>query len=123
MAIYVVESYDWQVLHNGMMSDGVLGQQGSSEKIYLHLLELQDNEISQLCSRVDENGNSQSDRLALPRNEEWWIATAGEKFWPKTARPKVASSCTHDANGVPSPRPITSEERQALQQAGASFPG
>ncbi|MBW2527635.1 MAG: hypothetical protein JRI23_25865 [Deltaproteobacteria bacterium] len=120
MATYVVESYDYQVLHGGRMTDGAVGTGGSSEKIYLHLLELSDAEIAQLEPREDEHGNKQHDRLALPRNEEWWIAVEGEKVWPKTIRPKVVSRCDL-ATGAPVPKPVTDEEREALKKAGVEL--
>jgi len=103
------------------MSDGLLGSGGSSEKIYLHLIELSDADIAQLRPREDEHGNKEHDRLAEPRNEEWWIAIAGDKSWPKTMRPKVVSRCPL-VDGVPKPAPITDDERRALQQAGATLP-
>jgi hypothetical protein len=121
MAIYVTESYDYQVFHNGKTSAGVLGVGGGSEKIYLHLLELSDAEVKQLAARLDEHGNRQSDRLALPRNEEWWIAVAGEKAWPKIPRPKVVSRCRLEAN-IPTPLAINAQEEEALRKAGVKLP-
>jgi hypothetical protein len=120
MPHYIVESYDWQLLHAGRTTDGALGEGGSSEKIYLHVIEITDAELKLLVPRVDENGNKQSDRLALPRNEAWWIAVEGEKTWPKTVlKPKLASRCRYDDKGVPQPVPVGEKELAELRKLGA----
>lgn len=121
MALYVVESYDYSVFHAGRYSDGVVGKGGGSEKIYLHVLDISDADIGKLVAREDEHGNKQSDRRALPMNEEWWIAVEGDKAWPKTVRPKVVSRCVLD-DDVPRPAPLGEEELAALRKVGASLP-
>jgi len=122
MAKYLVESYDWQILHGGHMSDGALGQGGGSEKIYLHVVEISDGESKQLVPRVDDNGNRQSDRLALPRNEEWWIAVDGDKVWPKTYNPKLTSGCEMGTDGIPRARPLSDEALATLAKLGVKLP-
>ena len=121
MSVYVVESYDYSILHAGSYSDGVVGQGGGSEKIYLHAIAIDDGDIAKLKARVDENGNKEHDRLALPRSEEWWLAVDGDKAWPKTTRPKVVSRCTLDDAGVPRPRPLDDDELAALRKLGVSL--
>ncbi len=121
MAFYVTESYDYSVFHAGSYTDGVVGKGGSSEKIYLHVLEITDADIACLRPREDEHGNKQNDRRALPQNEQWWIAVDGAKVWPKTLRPKVVSRCRLQA-GVPEPTPLGEDELTALRKVGASLP-
>ncbi len=89
MAYYLVESYHHVVDHKtatrGALGEHVSRGSGaakSSEKIYLHVIEIADAEIAKLGPRVDEDGNKQHDRLALPRNEDWWVAVEGEHAWP-----------------------------------------
>jgi len=120
-AHYVVESYDYQVMHGASTSDGVVGQGGSSEKIYLHVIAIDAAELAQLGPRIDESGNKQHDRLALPRNEEWWIAVEGDKVWPKTVRPQVTSHCQLGDDGIPRPRPVDDDERTALRKVGVAI--
>ncbi|MFO0616284.1 MAG: hypothetical protein U0414_27060 [Polyangiaceae bacterium] len=118
MARYVVESTFFEVHHGTQRSKGVVGVGPGKEKIYLHVLELADSEIGKLGPRVTEEGNRESDRRALPNNEEWWIAVDGEKTWPGIVRPKVRSRCDLDASGAPHPHAIDAEEREALAKAG-----
>ncbi len=120
MARYVVESYDYSIFYAGQDSDGALGKGGGSEKIYLHVLEVSDDDLARLRPREDDNGNQQSDRRALPNHDEWWIAVDGDKVWPKTVRPKVVSHCVLDG-GVPVPAPISEAELEQLRKAGASL--
>ncbi len=120
-ARYIAESYHHQVLHNGRTSNGALGEGAGSEKIYLHVIAVTPAEIAKLKPRVDEDGNKQHDRLALPGNDEWWIATEGTKAWPKTVRPKLTSRCRFDG-GVPSPAPIGDEDAATLSKLGADLP-
>ena len=68
MAHYVVESYDPSIDHGGRDSAGVIPENRGSEKIYLHVIPLADDEIKKLGPRVDENGNQEHARLALPRH-------------------------------------------------------
>lgn len=121
MALYVAESYDYQVFHAGKYSDGVVGSGGGSEKIYLHVLEVSDADIARLVPREDDHGNKQSDRRALPNNDEWWIAVDGDKVWPKTLRPKVVSHCLLK-DDRPQPAPLTDDELAALRKVGVSLP-
>jgi hypothetical protein len=121
MALYVAESYDYEVHHRGQVSAGALGVGGGSEKIYLHVLEVTDDEVKQLAGRVDEDGNRQSDRLALPRNEEWWIAVSGKKAWPKIPLPKIVSRCRLEVN-IPIPVPLPEQEAEALRKLGVRLP-
>ena len=122
MALYLVESYDHQVIHGSASSEGVVGQGGASEKIYLHVIDVSDGDVARLAPREDENGNQQHDRLALPRNEEWWIAIEGEKIWPRTVRPKLTSHCRMDERGVPRPVPLASDDLATLRKLGARLP-
>ena len=87
----------------------------------MHVLEVSDADIARLRPREDEHGNKEHDRLALPSNEEWWIAVAGEKVWPKTFRPKVVSHCVVEG-GRTKPQPVSEEELAALRKVGASLP-
>ena len=122
MPKYVVESYEWQVLHDGVMSDGVVGQGGAPESIYLHVLELPEETMQKLVPRVDVHGNRESDRLALPRNEEWWIPIEGRKSWPKTVNPKVTAGCRMGEDGIPRAQPLTDAQIAKLKKAGAKLP-
>ena len=122
MANYLVESYDWQILHDGVMSDGKLGQGGGAESIYLHVIKVGDDAIKRLVPRVDDAGNRQSDRLALPNNEEWWIPVEGRKAWPKTVNPKICSGCAMGTDGIPRARPLSSEAEAKLKSLGATIP-
>jgi len=120
MPLYVVESSSHQIVEPGVKTpQGAVGQGGGSEKVYLHVLELDDRTVASLRPRVDENGNTQHDRLARPRDEDWWIAVEGEKVWPGTVRPRVTSRCVLDASGVPRPAPITEDELAQLRKVGA----
>jgi hypothetical protein len=122
MSLYVVESFDWQILHGGHMSDGALGQGGGPEKIYLHVIDVSDEQILKLAPRVDDDDNRQSDRLALPRNDEWWIAVEGRKVWPKTYNPKLTSTCEMGADGIPRARPLTDAGLATLKKLGVGLP-
>jgi hypothetical protein len=117
MGWYVVESYDYEVLHGGRESQGVVGEHRGSEKIYLHALELSQADITQLGPREDEHGNRQHDRLALPRNEEWWIAVDGEVHWPKCFRPPIRSYCS-DLGSRPKPVALPSADLERLRKVG-----
>ena len=119
MAKFLVESYDWQIVHDGVMSDGALGQGGGAESIYLHVIDIDEDTIRKLVPRVDDNGNRQSDRLALPRNEEWWIPVEGRKAWPKTVNPKITAGCEMGADGIPRAKPLDEAALAALKKAGA----
>lgn len=118
MAKYLTESYDYLVDHGGRRSEGVVGDHRGSEKLYLHVVEVSDAEIGQLTARVDENGNKQHDRLALPRNEEWWVAVDGEARWPKIGGYKLVSCCAVDGTGIPTPRPLSEDDLARLAQEG-----
>lgn len=119
MARYLVESHEHTVEHGSQRTTGVLGEGPGSEKIYLHVLELTDAELAKLAFRVDDNGNRESHRLALPRNEEWWIAVEGEKAWPKIPRPKMVSRCGSDASGAPRPVALGDDDLARLKKSGA----
>ncbi len=119
MAKYLVESYDWQIIYGAEQSDGALGQGGSREKIYLHVLEIDDDTIKRLVPRVDEDGNRQSDRLSRPNDDEWWIAVQGDKAYPKTVNPKIFSRCAMGEDGIPRPQPLSDAALAALRKAGA----
>ncbi|MEZ4443564.1 MAG: hypothetical protein R3B72_31120 [Polyangiaceae bacterium] len=123
MAIFLVESYDWQLLFQGAMSDGALGQGGGPESIYLHLVEADEDTMKRLVPRVDESGNRQSDRLTLAGNEEWWIPITGRKAWPKTVNPKVMAGCVVGQDGIPRAKPVSDPHLAALKKAGAKIPG
>ncbi|MCC6522608.1 MAG: hypothetical protein IT373_08110 [Polyangiaceae bacterium] len=117
MAYYLVESYLYSVDHGGRSSRGVVGEHKGSEKLYLHVLPLSDAELAALGPRVDEDGNKQHDRLALPRNEDWWIAVEGEAAWPKVLRPRLTSRCA-DLARKPTPVPLSAEELGRLRASG-----
>jgi hypothetical protein len=121
VANYVVESYDFQVLHAGRMTDGALGEGPGAEKIYLHVIAISDGDIGMLEPRMDESGNQQHDRLALPRNEEWWVAVDGERAWPKIPRPRVVSHCQLEG-GIPKPAALVDDEVAALRKLGVALP-
>ena len=117
MTYYLVESYFHRVEHGGRSSAGVLGEHKGREKIYLHVLPIADGELGALAPRVDEDGNKQHDRLALPRNEDWWVAVAGDVSWPRVVRPKMVSHCT-DVALRPRPAPLSSDDLQSLRKSG-----
>jgi hypothetical protein len=117
MAFFVAESNSYSVDHGGRSSAGVVGEHKGKEKIYLHVLPITDAEIAQLAPRLDEDGNKQHDRLALPRNEEWWIAVEGEAAWPGVLRPRITSHCT-DVAARPRPAPLSAEDVDRLRKAG-----
>jgi hypothetical protein len=119
MSLYVVESYQFSVEHGGRDSQGVVGENKGSEKIYLHVLPLGDAELAKLAVRVDEDGNKQHDRLALPGRDEFWVAVEGEVAWPKIYRPRITSRC--DSVGVkPRPVPLSTEDLDRLRKAGVA---
>src|SRR5512141_1700806 len=103
MALYLTESHQFSVDHGARASQGVIGEYKGKEKIYLHVLEVTDAEIAKLAVRVDEDGNEQHDRLALPGVEEWWFAVEGEAAWPGVYRPRLTSRCENVAT---KPRPV-----------------
>lgn len=117
MAYYVVESHDFAVDHGGRSSQGVVGEYKGKEKIYLHVLLVSDAEIGKLAVRVDEDGNKQHDRLALPGVEEWWFAVEGEAAWPGIYRPRLTSKCA-DVATRPRPEPLAPEDLERLKKAG-----
>jgi hypothetical protein len=124
MAYYLVESYHFVVDHQspseGVLADHVSRGSGapkSSEKIYLHVIEIQDKDIAKLSARVDEDGNKQHDRLALPRNEDWWVAVDGEFAWPKVFGPRVFSRCV-DVETAPKPAPLGEADIERLRKSG-----
>jgi hypothetical protein len=118
MPHYVVESHDFTVVHGSQTSQGVVGEYKGKEKIYLHVLSLPDVEIKALKPRVDDDGNVEHARLALPRNQEWWIAVEGEVAWPRIVRPRIVSRCEVVGN-VPTPLPLTPEELARLGKGGS----
>lgn len=118
MAKYLVESYDWQINYLGEHSDGALGQGGGSEKIYLHVLDIDDDTIKRLVPRVDDADNRQSDRLSRPNDDEWWIAVAGDKAYPKI-NPKLTSRCSMGQDGIPRPQALGDSQLASLRKAGA----
>lgn len=113
----IVESVDYVVEHGGRRSEGVVAEVTGSERLYLHVVELSDDDIAHLQPRVDEHGNRQHDRLALPRTEEWWVAVEGEATWPRLFRPKLRSRCT-DVASHPTPAPLTKDDLARLRKAG-----
>jgi hypothetical protein len=121
MAAYIVESTFYELVHGAQISKGVVGEGPGSQKLYLHVLALEDAELKKLKARVDENGNKEHDRLALPDNDEWWIATEGTKAWPKTVRPKLVSRVAFEG-GVPKPQPLSDEDRATLSKLGVKLP-
>lgn len=122
MPRFVVESTFHEIEHAGTKTLGVLGKGPGSEEIYLFVIAIDARDLAKLGPRVDEDGNRQHDRLALPGNEEWWIAIEGEKVWPGTIRPRVTSRCTLDDAGVPAPHALDDVERAALEKLGVSLP-
>jgi hypothetical protein len=117
VAHYVVESYDHSIDHGGRDSAGVIPENRGSEKIFLHVIPIADDEIKKLAPRVDENGNQEHARLALPRNEVWWIAVEGEASWPGVYRPKIQSRCEY-AGGKPRPVPLADADLERLRKNG-----
>lgn len=115
--LYVVESYNFEVRHNGRASQGALGEHRGSEKIYLHVLPLTTADIAQLATRVDEHGNKQSERFAIPRNDDFWVTLEGEVLWPKLPRAKIRSRVTFAGRKV-QPVALTADELTALRGAG-----
>jgi len=121
MAKYVAESYEYLVDHAGRRTEGVVGEHRGREKLYLHIVEVSAIELSQLSARVDENGNKQHSRLALPFNEEWWIAVEGEARWPKLGGHRLMSTCTVDDRGIPRPRPLSDDDIARLDKEGITI--
>ncbi|MBK8256831.1 MAG: hypothetical protein IPK82_29685 [Polyangiaceae bacterium] len=117
MAYYVCESYDFSVDHNGRESQGVVGDNPGSEKIYLHVLPLSDQDLTKLKVRVDEFGNKQSHRLALPGRDDFWVGIDGEVTWPKIVRPKLGSRCDV-SSGKPVPAALSADDVERLKKAG-----
>lgn len=117
MSLYVCESYEFSVEHNGRESQGVIGENKGSEKIYLHVLDLTDADVTKLAVRVDEDGNKQHDRLALPRRDDFWVAVEGEVAWPKLYRPRITSRC-ENVGSKPKPAAISAEDLDRLRKAG-----
>jgi hypothetical protein len=117
MGWYLVESGDYTIEHGGRESAGVVAESKASETIYLHVITLTDAEIDKLGAPTDEHGNKRHDRLALPRNEAWWVAIEGEAFWPKLYRPRIASRCA-EQGGRYRPVPLPEEDLKRLRQAG-----
>ena len=117
MSYYVVESYDFAVDHGGRSSQGVVGEYKGSEKIYLHVLPLTDAEIATLGPRVDEDNNRQHARLALPRDEVFWIGVDGEVAWPGIYRPRITSACGM-VDDKPRPAALSEEDLGRLRKAG-----
>ncbi len=120
---YLVESYDAAVDHNGRSSAGVVGDpldRSIHEKIYLHVLPLEDRELGTMGPRVDEDGNKQHGRLALPRNDAFWIAVEGEVAWPKIFAPRLVSKCALDG-GVPRAVALGPAELERLSKAGLTL--
>src|SRR5512140_1259020 len=121
MARYLVESNDFSVEHAGRTSQGVVAEYKGKEKIYLHVLEIADADLPRFRPRVDEAGNQQHDRLALPRIEEWWVAVDGEAAWPGIYRPRMVSRCL-DAAVNPRPAPLSDDDLAKLRKAGYKGP-
>lgn len=117
MNLHVCESYEFSVDHGGRESQGVVGENKGSEKIYLHVLPLSDAEVAKLAVRVDENGNKQHDRLALPGRDDFWVAVEGEVAWPKIYRPRITSRC-ENVGTKPRPVPLSAEDLDRLRKAG-----
>jgi hypothetical protein len=117
VAHYLVESSDFSVDHDGRTSQGVIGEHKGKEKIYLHVLQVADSGLLRLAPRVDEQGNRQHDRLALPTIEEWWFAVEGEAAWPGIYRPRFTSRCT-DVATKPRPVALSAEDLERLRTAG-----
>lgn len=122
MPLFVVESNLYTLEQGGHDSVGVVGTGGGSEKIYLHVVPISEAESRELAVRVDEDGNRQHDRLALPNRYDWWIAVDGEKRWPGTLSPRITSRCPPDAAGVPAPAPLSAAELGELARVKASLP-
>ena len=122
MAKYLVQSSEWELWHAGVTTQGPLGDGPGSEKIYLHVIEVSDADIAKLAARVDEHGNREHDRLALPGNEEWWIPVDGKKAYPKTFNPKIVSCAVTGSDGIPRAKALGEEELMALKKAGANIP-
>lgn len=117
MSLYVVESYEFGVDHNGRSSQGVIGENKGSEKIYLHVLSLTEADLKKLAVRVDDNGNKQHDRLALPGRDDFWVAVEGEVAWPKIYRPRITSRC-ENVGSKPVPAALSAEDIERLKKAG-----
>lgn len=117
MRFYVAESNSYAVEHGGRDSKGVVADYKGREKIYLHVLPLTDAEIQKLKPRVDEDGNTEHARLALPGVEEWWIAVEGEAAWPGIFRPRIVSRC-EDIGQKPRPAPLSDEDLGRLRKIG-----
>jgi hypothetical protein len=116
-SLYVVESHSFEVRHNGRASHGVVGEHKGSEKIFLHVLPLSDADIARLATRVDEHGNKQSDRFAIPHNDDFWLSLDGEVLWPSLPRAKIRSRVQFAGRKVV-PVALTETELAALRGAG-----
>jgi hypothetical protein len=117
MLFYVAESHSYAVDHGGRESKGVLSEHKGKEKIYLHVLPITEPEIAKLAPRVDEHGNTDHSRLALPDVEEWWIAVEGEAAFPKLYRPRITSRC-EDIDTKPKPAALSAEDLERLRKSG-----
>ena len=100
---------------------GVAADFSGKEKIYLHVLAIDDADIRRLAPLVDEHGNVVHARLALPREDVWWIAVEGEASWPKLVRPKLVSRCDL-ASGTPAPVALALADVERLRKIGAKIP-
>lgn len=116
MAQYIAESYNYTLEHGGHDSQGVLGTGPGSEKIYLHVIPIADTELGLLRARIDDDGNKQHDRLALPDRYDWWIAVDGEKTWPGSISPRVRSKCSFDGSSAARPTPLADAELAELRR-------
>jgi hypothetical protein len=132
MDCYLVEAHTFEIEFNGRTSKGVRGQalptcDRRSETIYLHVLALAPAEVSKMKVRIDDDGNKEHDRWALPSEHfagvnPWWVAVEGGHAWPRYPDKPLCSRCDFDAKGIPRPRPLDEGALTRLRGLGADLP-
>lgn len=129
---YLVESHHHEVEHRGRTSRGARAQalpqcDRRREVIYLHVLELAPAEVAKMRARIDDDGNKEHDRWALPKDHfvgvnEWWVAVEGGHAWPHYPGKPLCSTCDFGADGVPRPRVLDAATLTRLSGLGADLP-
>ena len=84
VATYLVESAAEQLIHHGRACNGIPAE---GYNFYLHLLDLQPDEVSNLVVIVNRYGRPITGRRAPTADSKWWFVYGSPKaFWPGRSR-------------------------------------
>ena len=107
MTWYVAESLESVIHHGKQVSYGrrAEGYELQSGTLYMHKVELSDDEVEVLRQRFQEG--VPREQMTVPGVESWYLSRNGKARWPGTT---IHSRCRKGPDGKWRPIPLTPEQ-------------